>query len=120
ARPPALRPRALHGRGQGSAAAVRLLPVRGGRAELHRRAVRLDGGGAAPGHHRPTLAPAPRARPSRRASAAHHAAAALRDAHAGRAGGLTAARILPAPPVSSGPPSTASSSGRAREGAPRA
>ena len=88
--PSPLRSGALHRRGQGGAPALRLLPVRGGSAQLHRRALRLDGRRAAAGHDRPALAAAPAARPSRGAEGAHDAAPALRDEDDRRARELAA------------------------------
>ena len=69
--------RALGGRSRAPAAAVRLLPVRGWPAPVHRQLVRPDGGGAGPRRDRPALPPRARARPAGSAGAVGHAAAGL-------------------------------------------
>ncbi len=79
-----VRPRAVHPRGKGRAAAVRLLPLRGRGPPVHRGVVRLDGGSASAVDHRPAVAVPARARPARGAAGAHHAAPEARHPDGGR------------------------------------
>ena len=76
-----VRSRTLDAGGARHAAPVRLLPVRGRRAPVHRRLVRVDRGPPGVGGRRPTMDDATCVGPPGRGRGCEHAQAKIRDAH---------------------------------------